>query len=96
MPSDTHRGEEASAIGRQLMLDALGSEDAVMKPIGGRPSLGHWTTGGSASPTIRVRVTTTQREGVIMLQNRLNVNHDSDIVMAALDEYMSKQLETNA
>jgi len=31
-----------------------------------------------------------------MLQNRMNVNHDSDIVMAALDEYMSKQLETNA
>lgn len=41
MPSDTHRGEEASAIARQLLLDALGSEDAVTKAIGGRPSLGH-------------------------------------------------------
>ncbi|TFD22251.1 hypothetical protein [Cryobacterium sp. TMS1-13-1] len=90
---ESHHGDEAAAIGRHLLLEALGSEAAVAKAIGGRPSLGHNTAGHGSSPTIRVRVTASQREDITTLKHRMHVKTDSELVRVALDEYMTKHLQ---
>ena len=95
-PGESRRGAAAAAIGQQLLLDALGSQEAVTKAVGGRPTLGQRASGGGASPTIRVRVTPHQREAIGTLRRQLDLKTDSDLVRVALDEYMSKHLERSA
>jgi hypothetical protein len=93
IPGESHKGAAAAAIGHQLLLEALGSEEAVTKAIGGRPSLGSKTAGSGESPTIRVRVTEKQRRGVTTLKQQMNLGTDSELVRVALDEYLSKHLQ---
>lgn len=95
-PGESHRGAAAAAIGQQLLLDALGSQEAVTRAVGGRPTLGQKAAGGGASPTIRVRVTPHQREAIGTLRRQLDLKTDSDLVRVALDEYVSKHLERSA
>lgn len=93
--TDPHRGADSAAFGQQLLLDALGSENAVRKAVGGRPNLGHETAGNGPSPTIRVRVTNDQKKNIGILKTRMKMKRDSDVVRVALDEYVSRHLQDN-
>ena len=95
-PGESYHGSEAAAIGHSLLLEALGSEEAVREALGGRPSLGRTTAGAGPSPTIRVRVTEAQREAISALKNQMRMKHDSELVRAALEEYTSRHLKASA
>lgn len=89
---ETLRGGDAAAFGRQLLLDALGSEEAVSVAVGGRPRLD--PTAPGAAPTIRVRVTQAQKNSISLLRQQMHQKKDSDIVRLALDEYVSRHLKS--
>ncbi|MFY9637152.1 MAG: hypothetical protein WAL27_20770 [Cellulosimicrobium cellulans] len=95
-PGESLRGAEAAAAGHQLLLAALGSEAAVKKAVGGRPGLGKKVAGSGESPTIRVRVTTAQRNHIATLRRQMKLKYDSDLVRLAVDEYVSKHLKQSA
>ena len=94
--ADTHHGTDSAAFGHQLLLEALGSEAAVKRAVGGRPNVGHQFAGRGESPSIRVRVTQIRKDEISTLKTRMHFKHDSDIVRAALDEYVSKHLKASA
>lgn len=90
---ESHHGADAAAIGQQLLLDALGSAEAVDRAVrGGRPNLGGRSAGG-ASPTLRVRVTEDRQHELEILRTRLHRQHTSDIVREALDEYVARHMQ---
>lgn len=90
------RGADAAAAGHQLLLAALGSEAAVKKAVGGRPNLGKKAAGSGESPTIRVRVTSAQREHIAVLRRQMKLKNNSDLVRLAVDEYVSRHLTHSA
>jgi len=94
-PGVSAHGADAAAIGRQMLLEALGSADAVTKATGGRPRIGR-ADGLGESPTIRVRVSVDQKRDIHALRTRMKMKNDSDLVRAALDEYMSTHLHSPA
>lgn len=90
---DSQTGEAASAIGRQMLLEALGGEQAVKIALrGGRPNLSGSVGSGAASPTIRVRVTPVLRRDLETLRIRLKAPNTSAIVRDALEEYLRRHL----
>lgn len=96
-PGVSHTGADAAAIGRQLLLDALGSEAAVTRAIrGGRPNLAGKSGAGEASPQIRVRVTAARKQQLEELKRQMHRNNTSDVVREAIDEYVSKHLKASA
>lgn len=92
-PGESAFGGEAAAIGRQMLLEALGSEEAVRKAVGGRPRVGGAPAGDGESPTIRVRVTPLRKQQIAMLKKQIHVKHEADVVRAALDEYVANHLQ---
>ena len=54
-PGESAHGADAAAIGQQMLLDALGSTQAVARAVGGRPRVGGTAAGAGSSPTIRTR-----------------------------------------
>lgn len=91
-PGESVHGADAAAIGQQMLLDALGSADAVTKAVGGRPRLGGADAGTGASPTLRTRVTAHRKAEVDQLRDQLGMKSDSDVVRAALDEFVERHL----
>lgn len=93
----SHVGATAAEIGHQLLLEALGSEQAVERAVrGGRPSLSGKSGPGSESPTIRVRVTPGRKHDLEILKTQMNCKSTSDIVRAAIDEYVENHLRASA
>ena len=52
--------------------------------------------GAGSSPTIRTRVTPTRKREVDQLRAQLGMKSDSDVVRAALDEYVQRHLQASA
>jgi hypothetical protein len=93
----SHRGNEAAAIGQQMLLEAFGDDAAVQRALrGGRPNLEGKSAAGAESPTIRVRVTPARRLQLDVLKTQMNRAHTSDVVRDALDEYVAKHLHKSA
>ena len=95
-PGESAHGADAAAIGQQILLEALGSTQAVARAVGGRPRVGGTAAGSGASPTIRTRVTPTRNREVDQLRAQLGMKTDSDVVRAALDEYVQRHLQASA
>ena len=95
-PGESAHGADAAAIGQQMLLDALGSTQAVARAVGGRPRVGGTAAGAGSSPTIRTRVTPTRKREVDQLRAQLGMKSDSDVVRAALDEYVQRHLQASA
>ena len=95
-PGESAHGADAAAIGQQLLLDALGSTQAVTRAVGGRPRVGGAAAGAGSSPTIRTRVSETRKREVDQLRTQLGMKSDSDVVRAALDEYVERHLKASA
>lgn len=93
---ESAHGADAAAIGQQLLVDALGSTQAVARAVGGRPRVGGAATGAGASPTIHTRVTAARKREVDQLRSQLGMKSDSDVVRAALDEYVQRHLQASA
>ena len=94
-PGQSARGADAAAIGQQLLLGALGNAKAVQREVGGRPRVGGTAAGAGSSPTLRVRVTAGRKQDVDRLRTKLGMKNDSDVVRAALDEYVERHLPAN-
>ena len=93
---ESAHGADAAAIGQQLLLGALGSTKAVQRAVGGRPRVGGKAAGAGSSPTLRVRVTVSRKHDVDRLRAQLGMKNDSDVVRAALDEYVDRHLQASA
>jgi hypothetical protein len=92
-PGESAHGADAAAIGQQLLLDALGSPSNVTKAVAGRPRLGGPKTGTGASPMLRTRVTPSRKDEVDQLRAQLGMKTESDVLRAALDEYVERHLQ---
>lgn len=82
-------GADAAAIGRQMLLEGLGSEAAVARAVG-RPRLDGGAPGGEHSPTIRVRVQQDRKERLERLRIAQHRKYASDLVRDAIDEYLER------
>lgn len=82
-------GTDAAVIGQQLLLEALGSRDAVTKAVG-RPRLDGAAASGEESPTIRVRVPQDRKERLEQLRIAQHRKYASDLVRDAIDEYLER------
>ena len=94
-PGESAHGADAAAVGQQLLLGALGNAKAVQRAVGGRPRVGGAAAGAGASPTLRVRVTANRKQDVDRRRAQLGMKHDSDVVRAALDEYVERHLQAS-
>lgn len=94
---ESHRGEDAVEVGREILRAALGNEEQVQKALrGGRPNLDGKSATGGESPTIRFRVTHTRQHELELLKVQMKRQYTSDLVRDALDEYVAKHLHTSA
>lgn len=95
-PGSSVHGAEAAALGQQMLLEALGDPAAVTKAVGGRPRVGGSAAGDGESPTLRVRVTLDRKHDIIVLRQQLGMKNDSDVVRAAIDEFVDRHLQASA
>lgn len=73
-----------------------GAHAAVTKAAGGRPRVGGSVAGDGESPTLRVRVTPDRKHDIIVLRHQLGMKHDSDVIRAAIDEFVDRHLQASA
>jgi hypothetical protein len=95
-PGSSVHGADAAALGQQMLLEALGDPAAVTKAVGGRPRVGGSVAGDGESPTLRVRVTRDRKHDILVLRHQLGMKHDSDVVRAAIDEFVDRHLQASA
>ena len=83
-------GADAAAIGQQMLLDALGSPEAVQKAVGGRPRVDGQKAGAGPSPTLRARIGAQQRTRFLNAAQTLGITNDSDALRTAVEEFTSR------
>jgi hypothetical protein len=89
LPGEIARGAGAAALGQQMLLEALGSEEAVARAVG-RPHIDGRGPDGSHSPTIHVRVAEDRRARLERLRGLQHRRYTSDLVRDAIDEYLER------
>lgn len=83
-------GADAAAIGQQMLLDALGSVDAVRKAVGGRPRVDGEKAGAGPSPMLRTRIGAFEREQFLQAAEAIGITNDSAALRTAVSEFTSR------
>ena len=88
-------GDDAAAIGRQLLLEAMGSAEAVTRAVGRKPLDGGPRT-GKAATSINLRVGDARKSRLEALREKQHRKNTSDLVRDAIDEYLERHERVGA
>ncbi|WP_348789188.1 hypothetical protein [Leifsonia sp. NPDC080035] len=86
---ESAHGADAAALGEQLLLEALGSPEAVERRVG-RPRVDSEGEKGTASPMIQVRISAARKRDLERLRVETRSKSTSDVIRAAIDEYVER------